>query len=155
VPSNSVFERLRAAGIDLPPPAPAVGRYSPAIRSGGFVFTSGQLPMRDGALIACGPVDTETSFDLAVECARMCAINCLVAASAVCDLSEATPVKLTGYVAAEHSFQRHPAVMDGASNVILTAFGDAGEHTREVVGVASLPLGAPVEVSLLLAVIDK
>jgi len=108
--------------------------------------------MRDGTLIASGPVDTETSFDLAVECARVCAINCLVAASSVCDLSLVTPVKLTGYVAAVRSFQRHPAVMDGASDVILQAFGDTGKHAREVVGVTSLPLGAPVEASLLLAV---
>jgi len=153
VAANRVFDRLLEAGIEVPPPPAPVGRYVPAIRVGSLIYTSGQLPVRDGVLVAKGAVGVALSIEDAVECARLCAINCLVAASTVCDLDKQVhPVKLVGYVASTPDFTQHPAVIDGASEVLGIAFGQAGLHAREAVGVASLPLGAPVEVSLILAV---
>lgn len=150
---DGVFDRLVAAGIEVPPAPVPVGRYVPVIRVGSLVYTSGQLPVRDGILVAEGVVDISLSIEEAVECAKLCAVNCLVAASTVCELGESVhPVKLVGYVASTPDFTRHPAVIDGASEVIGIAFGQASAHAREAVGVVSLPLGAPVEVSLILAV---
>ena len=148
---TSVSERLAAAGLVLPPvPAPA-GAYVPAVRSGSLVFTSGQLPVAEGALIASGLVGAEVSPDAAYACARQCALNALAAASTVCDLEAVSrAVKLVGYVASAEGFTAQPSVINGASEVVAAAFGDAGAHAREAVGVARLPLDAPVEVSLVL-----
>ena len=152
--SGNVFDRLRAAGIEVPPAPAPVGLYVPAIRIGSLVYTSGQLPVRGGILMAEGAVDSAVSIDMAIECARLCAVNCLVAASTVCDPDAMLyPVKLVGYVASSPEFTRHPMVIDGASEVLRIAFGQEGSHAREAVGVASLPLAAPVEASLILAVI--
>jgi len=149
----SVTGRLASAGLDLPAPSRAVGAYVPAVRVGTLVFTSGQLPMRGGELVARGAVGTEVDAALAVECAQQCALNALAAASTVCDLDRVVRVvKLTGYVASEPGFGGQPGVIDGASRVMEQAFGDAGVHAREAVGVAALPLGAPVELSLILEV---
>ncbi len=152
--SGNVLDRLRAAGIEVPPAPVPVGLYVPAVRVGSLVYTSGQLPVRGGILMAEGAVDVAVSIDMAIECARLCAVNCLVAASTVCDPGAwAHPVKLVGYVASSPEFTRHPAIIDGASEVLSIAFGQDGSHAREAVGVASLPLAAPVEVSLVLAVV--
>lgn len=149
---GDVVQRLADAGLDVPAVAAPAGAYVPAKRSGGLVFTSGQLPMREGVLLAKGIVD-DVSAEEARECARMCALNALAAASTVCDLDEVVcAIKLTGYVASKSTFHSQPAVIDGASEVLAIAFGDAGVHVREAVGVAALPLGAPVEVSLVLEV---
>lgn len=137
--------------MELPPAPAAVGMYRPATRAGDLVFTSGQLPLRDGGLLGIGIVGDSASPELASECARQCALNALAAASTVCDLDDvAGVVKLVGYVASTPDFNAQPAVIDGASEVVIAAFGDSGRHAREAVGVATLPLGAPVEVSLVL-----
>jgi enamine deaminase RidA (YjgF/YER057c/UK114 family) len=108
--------------------------------------------MRDGRLLTSGRVGGEVSQEIACECAAQCALNALAAASTVCDLGEvARVVKVTGYVASAAGFTAQPAVVDGASEVVLAAFGEAGRHARTVVGVTELPLGAPVEVELVLA----
>ena len=149
---SSVAERLAAAGLTLPEPARPAGAYVPAVLSGGFVFTSGQLPMVDGSLLAIGLVGQDVSVQAARECARLCALNALAAAGTVCDLDLVVrAVKLTGYVASAGGFVAQPAVIDGASEVLALAFGEAGAHAREAVGVARLPLDAPVECSLILA----
>lgn len=147
----SVLERLSTAGFALPaPPAPA-GSYVPAVRSGALVFTAGQLPLREGSLIARGLVGGDVDLEVAVECARQCALNALAAAATVCALDRVVQVlRVTGYVASAPGFEAQPAVVDGASGVLLAAFGEAGRHAREAIGVAALPLGAPVEVSLVL-----
>jgi len=148
-----VEEALAAAGLSLPVPSASIGWYVPAVRSGALVFTSGQLPMRDGVLLDSGAVGGAISVERAVECARQAALNALAAASTVCDLDEVTRVvKLTGYVTSAPGFASQPAVVDGASAVMLAAFGDPGRHARAAVGVASLPMGAPVEIEIVLEV---
>lgn len=153
---STVTERLAAAGLELPEPLPALGDYVPAVRVGQLVFTAGQLPIRDGALLTSGVVGHSVSPDTAVECARLAALNALAAASTVCDLDRVTAVvKLTGYVASAPGFTAQPSVIDGASGVLIAAFGPAGRHAREAVGVSALPKGAPVEVSLVCALGDS
>lgn len=149
----SIKERLAAEGLTLPGSPAAVGSYVPAVRSGSLVFTSGQIPVRDGALIAAGVVGDAVAEDEARACARQCALNALAAAASVCDLEDVTRVvKVVGYVASVATFNAQPRVIDAASEVLLIAYGDAGRHAREAVGVSALPLGAPVEVSLVLEV---
>jgi len=117
------------------------------------VFTSGQLPLHDGSLIASGLVGGSVAIDVAAACARQCALNALAAAATVCELdSVVRVVKVTGYVASAEGFSEQPRVINGASDVFATAFGDAGRHAREAVGVARLPLDAPVEVSVVFEV---
>lgn len=149
--NEKVESALLAAGHRLPGRPVALGSYVPATRTGSLVFTSGQLPMLDGALMAVGSVGGEIDVETAKSCATRCALNALAAASTVCDLDSVTAVvKVTGYVASAPGFTSQPAVVDGASQLVLAAFGDAGRHARAAVGVASLPLGAPVEVEIVL-----
>jgi enamine deaminase RidA (YjgF/YER057c/UK114 family) len=148
-----VEKALAAAGLALPGRPVALGSYVPAVRTGDLVFTAGQLPMRAGALVAAGTVGAEVDVATAKSCAAQAALNALAAASTVCDLDAVTAVvKVTGFVASEAGFTSQPAVLDGASEVVLTAFGDRGRHARAAVGVASLPMGAPVEVEIVLEV---
>jgi enamine deaminase RidA (YjgF/YER057c/UK114 family) len=150
---SSVSDRLAEAGHDLPQAGAALGAYVPAVRTGSLVFTSGQLPVRGGELLAAGVVGAEVSLDLARICAQRCALNALAAAGTVCDLDAVTRVvKVTGYVASAAGFTAQPSVVDGASELLALAFGDRGRHAREAVGVAALPLGAPVEVAIVLEV---
>jgi enamine deaminase RidA (YjgF/YER057c/UK114 family) len=149
--SSQVGRRLEAEGLTLPEGPRALGDYVPAVRAGDLVFTSGQLPMRDGALLAIGAVGGAVDVSSARECAIQAALNALAAASTVCDLDDvAAVVKVTGYVASEPSFTAQPTVVDGASAVMRAAFGQSGRHARAAVGVAALPLGAPVEVEVVL-----
>lgn len=151
--SGGVTARLAEAGLLVPAPASALGAYVPAARAGDLVFTAGQLPMRAGELLAVGLVPDEVPVETARACAEQCALNALAAASSVCDLDDVVRVvKLTGYVASAPGFTGHPSVIDAASSVMQQAFGEQGRHAREAVGVASLPLGAPVELSLVLEV---
>jgi enamine deaminase RidA (YjgF/YER057c/UK114 family) len=150
---GDVAHRLAAAGLELPPAPAALGDYVPAVRTGNLVFTSGQLPTRDGVLIASGLVGADVSADDASLCAEACALNSLAAASGVCDLDAVIRVvKVVGYVASAPGFTAQPAVVNGASAVMATAFGERGAHSREAVGVARLPLDAPVELSIVLEV---
>lgn len=149
---SAVAERLAKAGLTLPEPARPAGAYVPAVLSSGSVFTSGQLPVVEGSLLSTGLVGQDVTVEFARECARVCALNALAAAGTVCDLDAVVrAVKLTGYVASAAGFVSQPAVIDGASEVLAIAFGEAGTHAREAVGVARLPLDAPVECSLVLA----
>jgi enamine deaminase RidA (YjgF/YER057c/UK114 family) len=149
--SHGVVRRLAAAGLELPVRPAPLGDYVPAVRVGCFVFTSGQLPMKSGALLATGTVGAEVDADMACECAAQCALNALAAASTVCDLDKVRRVvKVTGFVASAPGFTAQPGVVNGASAVMGTAFGAAGRHARAAVGVVSLPLGAPVEVEIVL-----
>lgn len=152
---GDVADRLAGVGLALPPAPSALGQYVPAVRTGMLVFTSGQLPFADGTLIASGLVGDAVSEDLAAACARQSALNALAAASTVCDLDKVTRVvKVVGYVASAPAFTAQPAVINGASEVMTAAFGQAGTHAREAVGVARLPMDAPVEVSIILEVAE-
>ena len=147
-------ELLAELGLGLPPVAAPVAAYVPAVRTGSYVFTSGQLPLRDGALIRTGKVGAEVSPDQAYECARQCALNALAAVrSQVGDLSAITRVvKLVGFVSSVPEFTGQPQVVNGASELLGQIFGDVGQHARSAVGVPALPLDAPVEVELVVEV---
>jgi enamine deaminase RidA (YjgF/YER057c/UK114 family) len=148
--------RLRELGIDLPDVAAPVASYVPAVISGSLVYTSGQLPFVSGALPETGKVGDGSGLvpaDDAREHARTCALNALAAARSVLgSLDRVTQVvKVTGFVASAPGFTGQPGVINGASNVLGEIFGAAGAHARSAVGVAELPLDAPVEVELILA----
>jgi len=152
----SVADRLVELGIDIPAVVPPVAAYVPAVVTGRYVYTSGQLPMRDGEMIATGLVGADVAPDLAKECARQCAINALAAAqSVVGNLNRVTRVvKVVGFVASADGFTGQPAVINGASELLLDVFGEAGRHARSAVGVAALPINAPVEVEIIFEVAD-
>ncbi len=147
-------ERLSEMGLAVPEVAKPVASYVPAVRSGHHVFTSGQLPMRQGQLITTGKVGGEVTVDEAVECARQCALNALAAVRAeIGDLSAVKRiVKVVVFVASTPDFTGQPGVANGASELFGEAFGDIGQHARSAVGVPVLPLDAPVEVELVVEV---
>lgn len=144
-------QRLAELGFSLPEVAKPVAAYVPAVRSGSYVHTSGQLPIRDGQLTITGKVGAEVSIDEAVVCAQHCALNALAAVkSVVGDLAQvARVVKVVAFVASTPEFTGQPTVANGASELLGAAFGEAGEHARSAVGVSVLPLDAPVEVELV------
>ncbi|MEP6463922.1 MAG: RidA family protein [Frankiaceae bacterium] len=144
-------QRLAELGLTLPEVARPVAAYVPAVRSGALVWTSGQLPFVHGTLAATGKVGAEVDPAEAVELARICALNALAAISAeVGDLAAVRRiVKVVGYVASAPDFSGQPQVINGASDLLGQVFGDAGAHARSAVGVAVLPLDAPVELEIV------
>jgi enamine deaminase RidA (YjgF/YER057c/UK114 family) len=147
-------QRLADLGLEIPEVAKPVAAYVPAVRSGSYVYTSGQLPMLEGQLMMTGKVGGDVTAEEAVDCARQCALNALAAVKAeVGDLSRVTRVvKVVAFVASTPDFTGQPGVANGASELIGTVFGDTGQHARSAVGVAVLPLDAPVEVEILVEV---
>ena len=147
-------ERLAELGLEVPEVAKPVAVYVPAVRSGNQVFTSGQLPMRAGELMSTGTVGKDVTPEEAYACAQQCALNAIAAVkSVVGDLSNVKRVvKVVGFVASTPDFTGQPGVVNGASELLGQVFGDAGVHARSAVGVAALPLGAPVEVEILVEV---
>lgn len=149
----SASARLAELGIELPAVAVPVAAYVPAVRSGNLVFTSGQLPTVAGELLAHGLVGTAVAPEFAKELARSCALNALAAVDALVGLdSVVRVVKVVGFVASAPGFTGQPGVVNGASELLGEVFGDAGVHARSAVGVAVLPLDAPVEVELVVEV---
>jgi enamine deaminase RidA (YjgF/YER057c/UK114 family) len=147
-------ERLAELGLSIPDVAKPVAAYIPANRSGDHVYTSGQLPMREGQLIHTGKVGGEVTQDEAVECAHQCALNALAAVRAeVGELSAVKKVvKVVAFVASTPDFTGQPGVANGASELFGEVFGDQGQHARSAVGVPVLPLDAPVEVELIVEI---
>jgi enamine deaminase RidA (YjgF/YER057c/UK114 family) len=147
-------ERLAELGLSVPEVAKPVAAYIPAVRSGHHVFTSGQLPMRDGQLMLTGKVGGEVSQEEAVECARQCGLNAIAAVKAeVGDLSAIKRiVKVVAFVASTPDFTGQPLVANGVSELLGDVFGEAGRHARSAVGVPVLPLDAPVEVELIVEI---
>ncbi|WNI16308.1 RidA family protein [Actinacidiphila sp. ITFR-21] len=154
--SGVVAARLAALGITLPEVVPPLASYQPAVRSGSYVFTSGQVPMVHGKLPATGKVGAEVSPEEGKELARVCALNALAAVqSVVGDLDRvARIVKVVGYVASTPDFTGQPAVVDGASELLGDIFGDRGAHARSAVGVTALPRDAPVELEMQVELTD-
>jgi enamine deaminase RidA (YjgF/YER057c/UK114 family) len=145
--------RLAELGVDLPSVAAPVAAYVPAVRSGAHVYVSGQLPFVSGALAATGKVGAEVSPEEAKAHARTCALNALAAVHDLVGIDAVVGVvKVGGFVAAAEGFTAIPAVVNGASELFGEVFGDAGRHARAAVGVAELPLGAPVEVEVIFEV---
>jgi enamine deaminase RidA (YjgF/YER057c/UK114 family) len=147
-------ERLADLGLTVPEVPKPVASYIPAVRTGDLVYTSGQLPMREGQLVHTGKVGGEVTPEEAVECARQCALNAIAAVRAeVGDLSAVKRiVKVVAFVASTPDFTGQPGVANGASELFGEVFGDRGQHARSAVGVPVLPLDAPVEVELIVEV---
>lgn len=146
--------RLAELGLTLPPAPRPVAAYVPAKRAGNLLYVSGQIPLRDGSLIATGVVPREVSADLARACARQCVLNGLaVAKEALGSLSAVRQVVRVGcFIACEPGFRAQPQIANGASELLVELFGEAGRHARAAVGSIDLPLGAPVEVEFLFEV---
>jgi enamine deaminase RidA (YjgF/YER057c/UK114 family) len=147
-------QRLAELGIKLPAVAAPVAAYVPAVQTGRYVYTSGQLPFSEGALPATGKVgegEGLVSPEDAAGYARTCALNALAAVRSVTGSLDSISriVKVVGFVASDPSFTGQPAVINGASDVLGEIFGDAGRHARSAVGVAALPLDSPVELELV------
>jgi enamine deaminase RidA (YjgF/YER057c/UK114 family) len=148
-------KRLAELGLTLPAAAAPIANYVPAVRAGPLLFVSGQLPLKDGQLMLAGLVGDTVSVDQATEAARLCALNLIAQAKLALngDLDRVRRVvKLTGFVAAGPAFTQHPLVINGASDLMVAVFGDAGRHARAAVGSSSLPRGAPVEVDAVFEV---
>jgi enamine deaminase RidA (YjgF/YER057c/UK114 family) len=144
-------QRLAELGLEIPDVVAPLASYVPAVRSGSYVYTSGQVPMVQGQLTVTGKVGVDVDLATAQRCAQICALNALAAVRSLTgDLSAVTRiVKVVGYVASDPSFTGQPAVVNGASDLLGEVFGDAGVHARSAVGVAALPLDAPVELELI------
>ncbi|MDA3022054.1 MAG: RidA family protein [Actinomycetota bacterium] len=151
---SSVEVRLAALGLTVPEVAAPVAAYVPAVVTGNYVFTSGQLPFVDGKLLRIGKVGAEVSAEDAAELARRCALNAIAAVKSVIpDLDRVVRVvKVVGFVASAPDFTGQSGVMNGASNLLGEAFGDAGVHARSALGVAVLPLDSPVEVEMIVEI---
>lgn len=150
---HTAAERLAELGLTLPQAAAPLAAYVPAVRTGSYVYTSGQLPLVDGALGLTGLVGAEVSAESAAEQARIAGLNALAAVASVVDLDHVVRViKAVGYVASAPGFTGQPGVVNGASDLFGAVFGDAGRHARSAVGVAALPLNAPVEIELIVEV---
>ncbi|MGW0711592.1 RidA family protein [Streptomyces sp. NPDC002643] len=147
---STVEAKLAELGLSLPEVVPPLAAYQPAVRTGSYVYTSGQLPMVDGKLPVTGKVGAEVTPEEAKDLARVCALNALAAVKSVAgDLDRvARVVKVVGFVASAPDFTAQPAVVNGASELLGAVFGDKGVHARSAVGVAVLPLDAPVEVEI-------
>ena len=147
----SANQRISDLGIVLPQVATPAGAYVPAVVSGNLVFTAGQIPLVEGKLAATGKVGKDLTAEQAREIARICALNAVAAVKSVIgDLDRVKKiVKVVGFVASAPDFSQQPAVVNGASEVLEQIFGDKGIHARSAVGVAVLPLDAPVEVELI------
>ncbi len=145
--------RLAELGLSLPPVATPAGAYIPARRSGNLVFTAGQVPFVDGKLPKTGKIGGDVSAEDAYDLARTATLNALAAIDALVGLDAVTGVvKVVGFVASSPDFGGQPTVINGASDLLGEVFGEAGAHARSAVGVAELPLNAPVEVELIVEV---
>ncbi|MBO0829273.1 MAG: RidA family protein [Streptosporangiales bacterium] len=140
-------------GLELPPVVPPAGVYVPAVRSGSYVYSSGQVPLVDGELAVTGRVGVDVSLDDAKQAARICALNALAAVASLVDIDQVKQVvKVVGFVNSDPDFSSQAQVINGASELLGAVFGAAGQHARSAIGVAALPLGAPVEVELVVEV---
>ena len=152
--TSIIEQRLADLGIELPEVAAPVANYMPFARTGSLVFVSGQLPLKDGALIIAGKVGERVSLEEAIVAARQCALNIIAQLKSACDgnLNRVHRiVKISGFVAATPAFTDYPTVINGASDILVDIFRDAGRHSRLAVGCSSLPMDAPVEVEAIAA----
>ena len=147
------YARLAELGISLPQVAPPLAAYLPAVQTGNYVYVSGQLPLVEGKLTQTGKVGAEVTAEQGAELARTCAVNVLAAVEALVGLGRVVKVvKVVGFVASAPGFTGQPTVVNGASNLFGDVLGEQGRHARSAVGVAELPLDAPVEVEAIVEV---
>lgn len=150
---GAVDDRLAALGLTVPTVPAPVAAYVPAVRSGSYIHTSGQVPFVSGELLATGKVGDTITAEVGYDCARQCALNAIAAVKSLVDLDEVVRVvRATVFVASAPDFTGQPGIANGASELLGAAFGDAGQHARSAVGVAVLPLDAPVEVELVVEI---
>ncbi len=153
--AGKIDAHIKSLGLNLPAASVPVANYVPFVRSGNLVFVSGQLPLQDGAVKYVGLVGADVTPEDAYEAAKLCGLNLIAQAKAACggDLDRVTRVvKLTGFVAAGPQFTDQPKVVNGASDLMVQVFGDAGRHCRAAVGAPSLPRGAAVEIEAVFEV---
>ena len=152
---TDVRAKLAELGLSLPVAAKPVAAYVPAIRTGNLVFTAGQLPLVNGEMAGTGKVGGEVTVEEAKKLAEICALNCLAAVETVADVNKIIKVvRVVGYVNGIAGFTTQPAVVNGASELYLHIWGEAGKHARSAVGIAELPLNAPVEIELTVEIAD-
>jgi len=149
--TGTVADRLARLGLRLPPPPAPVAAFEPYVRHGSTIYTSGQIAVRDGHLVATGRLGAEVDLAAGQDAARACAVNVLAQLQAAAGCLDAVTrlVKVTVYVACTGEFVQQPQVADGASQLLLDVLGAAGAHARSAIGVAALPLGTPVEVEAI------
>lgn len=151
----SPLARIIKLGLQLPDVSPPKGAYIPAVRSGNLIFVSGQVPMMNGELIAAGKVGDGVTAERANGLSRQCALAALAAIDQLVGLDKVERVvKVVGFVASAAGFDGQAGVVNGASDLFVAVFGDAGRHARSSIGVAELPLGAPVEIEVIVQVGD-
>jgi enamine deaminase RidA (YjgF/YER057c/UK114 family) len=149
------YGKLAELGLSLPEVAPPGGAYLPAVQSGKHVYVSGQIPIADGKVLATGKVGAGVSPENAKDLAERCALNALAAVDSLVGLENVVKVvKVLGFVASAEGFDGQPGVVNGASELFVAVFGEAGRHARSAVGVAELPLGVPVEVECVIEVAE-
>jgi enamine deaminase RidA (YjgF/YER057c/UK114 family) len=150
---SSWLARLGQLGVTLPQVAAPLAAYVPAVRTGNLVYTSGQLPFDSGKLAGTGKVGAGVTPEEGKAMARICALNALAAIDSLVGLDAVTQVvKVVGFVASAPGFNGQPSVVNGASGLLAEVFGDKGAHARSAVGVAELPMDAPVEIELIVEV---
>ncbi len=151
-----IEEKLKEMGIEIPEPPKPLAAYIPGIKTGSYVYTSGQLPFIAGKLIMEGKVGKNISLEEGQKCAQQSAINCLGVIKSVCGSLDNVEqvVKLVVFVNSTDDFTAQPAVANGASELMVKVFGDAGKHARSAVGVSQLPMNAPVEIEMIVKLKD-
>ena len=146
---SDVRSKLAELGLTLPVAAKPVAAYVPAIRTGNLVFTAGQLPLVDGKIVATGKVGAAVTSEQAKELAQICALNALAAVETVAKVDDIVKViRVVGYVNGVAGFINPPIVVNGASELFVSIWGEAGKHARSAIGVSDLPLDAPIEIEL-------
>jgi enamine deaminase RidA (YjgF/YER057c/UK114 family) len=154
--STNPHARLAELGYELPTVSPPGGAYVSAVRTGDLVYVAGQVPMIDGKLAASGKVGADVTPEQAYELCQRCALAALAAIDQVAGLEHITRiVKVSGFVASAAGFTDQPGVVNGASDLFVSVFGEAGRHARTSIGVLELPLGAPVEVEVVAEVANR
>lgn len=149
-------DKLKELGIELPETAKPLASYLPSLRTGNYIFISGNLPIRDGKLVFEGKVPVDLSVEDGYEAAKIAAINIMAAIRGeIGDLAKVKRiVRLNGFVQCSDDFTMQPKVINGASDLFVEVFGDAGKHTRAVMGVNSLPLNSPVEIDAIIEIME-
>ena len=149
----NVRRKLEEMGLSVPVASIPLAAYLPAVRTGNLIFTAGQLPLIDGQIVATGKVGREVTAENGKRLAEVCALNCLAAVETLVPIEKIVRVvRVVGYVNGVTGFTNQPAVVNGASELFVNLWGDAGKHARSAIGVAELPLDAPVEVELTVEV---
>ena len=154
--TTSFETQVTALGLVLPPPPKPVATYIPVVQTGDLLFLSGMIPLRDGGLIMAGKLGHDISVEQGYEAAKVCVLNALAVIRQQLGTLDRVKrvVRMVGYVASTAEFVQHPAVINGASDLLVKIFGDAGRHARVAIGAVALPLDAPVEIELIVQVSD-